>query len=213
VAPAVAVGWLLLGYAAGAIPGGVILGCWRRGTDLRTVGSGGTGTTNAYRILGWKISLAVLVLDFLKGLLPVVVAAWFGAGDWLAAAVAVAAVVGHCWSPWLHLHGGKGMATSAGAAAGLAPWILVVFVLMLAIVVRYRYVSLASLAGGLAGAALAVGAALIGREPWATAVAVSVMAGIIFERHHDNIARLRAHTERKLAWPPGSVGPGEAPQR
>ena len=89
---------LVLAYLAGAIPIGVILGKLLRGTDLRSIGSGSTGTTNALRAYGPKISALVLIGDFLKGALPVVLAHSFDRGPWLIGAVAVLTVVGHCWS-------------------------------------------------------------------------------------------------------------------
>ena len=119
-------GWavapLLVGaaYAAGALPWGYLLGRLFGNVDIRKHGSGGTGATNALRLLGWRISLAVFVLDVLKGFLPVVAARWLDLDDGWIAAIAVAAVVGHCWSPFIGFTGGKGMATGGGAAVGLA---------------------------------------------------------------------------------------------
>ncbi len=121
---------ILLAYAAGAIPWGVVLGRWFVHTDLRRHGSGGTGATNAWRVLGWRISLAVFALDFLKGFVPVIVARWAGLDDWAVTVIGVGAVVGHCWSPFIRFRGGKGMAAGAGACAAIFPWVLAVFPLM-----------------------------------------------------------------------------------
>src|SRR4051794_25990085 len=101
-----AVGLLALAYLLGAIPFGVILGRLLRGTDLRDVGSGSTGTTNAYRAYGAKISIAVMFLDVLKGALPVILARELGADDWIVGLAAVLTVVGHCWSPFIEFDGG-----------------------------------------------------------------------------------------------------------
>jgi glycerol-3-phosphate acyltransferase PlsY len=191
---------VLCGYFVGAVPWGVILGRWRSGTDLREHGSGATGSTNAFRILGWRISLAVLVLDYVKGLVPVVLAIAAGAGDWVVAAVAVATVVGHCWSPFIRFQGGKGMATGAGAATAIAPWTLLVLPLMIGVVALSRYVSLASLVGSTTAAAGMLLAAAVGREEWSYAVALAAIAAVIVVRHRDNISRLRAGTERKISW-------------
>src|SRR5262245_41179497 len=108
---------VIFGFALGAIPWGVVLGRILHRTDLRDHGSGNIGTTNAYRVLGWRFSVAVMVLDILKGAIPVLLAERLGGGEWLQAFVAVAAVAGHCWSPFIGFRGGKGVATTAGAAA------------------------------------------------------------------------------------------------
>src|SRR5688500_1760609 len=112
------------------MPWGLILGRWFADVDLRRHGSGATGATNAMRILGWRISAAVFALDFLQGVVPVVVARLLGLSGWWVAAVGVAAVLGHCWSPLIGFRGGKGVATGAGAAGGMLPWVLLVFPVM-----------------------------------------------------------------------------------
>jgi glycerol-3-phosphate acyltransferase PlsY len=185
-------------YAVGAIPWGVVLGKFFAKTDLREHGSQSTGATNAYRVLGAKISIAVLVLDLLKGVVPVVIARIIGASDWVVGAVAVATVVGHCWSVFIHFSGGKGVATGSGALIGLTPWVLLILPIMIAIVYRWRYVSLASItAAALAAVAMLIAAAL-GHLPLAYAVAAAIITGVIIERHRGNIERLRAGTERKF---------------
>jgi glycerol-3-phosphate acyltransferase PlsY len=203
---------ILLGYLAGAIPWGVILGRIFVDTDLRQHGSGGTGTTNAYRILGWRISVAVLVLDFLKGLLPVLLAIQVG-GDWTAAAVAVATVVGHCWSPFIKFDGGKGVATGSGAATALLPAVLLVLPIMIAEVIRWRYVSLASLTGSVLAGIGSIVAAAFGRLDWPTAMSIAVIAAIIVVQHRSNIQRLRSGNERRLIWPPGRASGPQAGTR
>jgi glycerol-3-phosphate acyltransferase PlsY len=190
--------FLLFGYGAGAIPWGVILGRWRADTDIRNHGSCATGTTNALRILGWRISLAVLAFDFCKGLLPVLLAMSIGVGDWTVGGVAVCPVLGHCWSPFIRFQGGKGVATAAGAATAIAPLALLVLPGMLAIVAIWRYVSLASVVSSAIAAAGLLIAASFGRQEWPFAVAVTFMVGIIVLRHQENIGRLGAGSERKL---------------
>jgi glycerol-3-phosphate acyltransferase PlsY len=186
------------GYLLGAVPWGVVLGRIVHSTDLREHGSGSTGSTNAYRVLGWKVSVIVLVLDIFKGAVPVLLTRWLGGGDWLQAFVAVATVVGHCWSPFIHFRGGKGVATTAGAAAALTPWVLLVVPLMILVVVIWRYVSLASM---IAVATAAVGvtvADLLGYGNAAWVFALWEMTAIIVVQHRSNIERLRSGTERRL---------------
>jgi acyl phosphate:glycerol-3-phosphate acyltransferase len=186
------------GYLLGAVPWGVVLGRILQSTDLRDHGSGSTGSTNAYRVLGWRVSVIVLVLDIVKGAVPVLLTRWLGGGEWLQAFVAVATVVGHCWSPFIHFHGGKGVATTAGAAAALTPWVLLVVPLMIVVVTIWRYVSLASM---IAVATAAVGvtvADLIGYGSPAWVFALWAMTAIIVVQHRSNIERLRSGNERRL---------------
>jgi glycerol-3-phosphate acyltransferase PlsY len=186
------------GYLLGAVPWGVVLGRILQSTDLRNHGSGSTGSTNAYRVLGWRVSVIVLVLDIVKGAVPVLLTRWLGGGEWLQAFVAVATVVGHCWSPFIHFRGGKGVATTAGAAAALTPWVLLVVPLMVFVVAIWRYVSLASM---IAVATAAVGvtvADLLGHGSPAWVFALWAMTAVIVAQHRSNIERLRAGTERRL---------------
>jgi glycerol-3-phosphate acyltransferase PlsY len=190
---------LAASYLLGAAPWGVILGRLFAGTDIRGQGSGSTGTTNAYRVLGAKFSVAVLILDFVKGMLPVLVAGWLGAGHWVIAAAGVAAVVGHCWSPFIGFSGGKGVATGGGAVFALIPWLWFAVIPMAAILLLTKYMSVASLTVSLLCALLAVVLAATGESPWADAVAVVVIVAVIVYRHRANIDRLRAGTELKLS--------------
>jgi len=196
-----AVGGLLLivaAYLAGAGPRGVVL--WRtlKGIDIRQVGSGGTGATNSLRALGGKIAISVLVLDFLKGLIPVLVARALDMPNWVVALVAIAPVVGHCWSPFINFRGGKGMATGGGIAIGLSPWFLLLVVPMVLIVWRTRFVSLGSMISTLLAVVLALGMSLFGDFPGWWTIALAVVAVIIVFQHRANIARLRAGTENRF---------------
>ena len=201
--PSVVVGPLLVvaAYVAGAMPWGFLLGCWFGDVDLRTRGSGGTGATNAMRVLGWRVSLAVLALDAGKGFVPVAVARLAGLDGWWVAGVGVAAVAGHCWSPMIGFRGGKGMATGAGAAAGMLPWVLLVLPLMVVIVALTRYVSLASLSGSLVVSLVLVALSMAEEVPWSVTVAILGITAIIVVQHKDNIRRLLAGTERRLGEP------------
>jgi glycerol-3-phosphate acyltransferase PlsY len=189
---------VLIGLLAGSIPFGYLAGRLLQGIDLRNIGSGGTGATNVLRTLGKKASAAVLILDFLKGLLPVLAARWMDAGDWWIAAVAIATVVGHCWSPFIAFRGGKGVATGGGAAIALFPPVLLVVPVVLLIIWQSRYVSLGSLIGAGLAVVLAAVAAATGQLAWASVAAIAVIAAIIVFRHRDNIDRLRSGSERQL---------------
>lgn len=117
---------LPLAYLVGSLPFAYLAVRWRAGGDLRQLGSGTVGATNAARVLGKGWGLLVMLLDVGKG----VAAVWLsrlatGHPAWHVAA-ACAAVVGHCFPLWLSFRGGKGLATSAGALLVLSPWTLAV---------------------------------------------------------------------------------------
>jgi glycerol-3-phosphate acyltransferase PlsY len=185
-------------YLAGAIPWGYLAGKVQRGIDLRAVGSGGTGATNVLRTLGIKASALVFGLDLLKGLLPVLIGTSLGFEPPWVAAAAVAAVVGHCWSPFIGFSGGKGVATGAGAAVGLFPQVLIALPVMAVVVWATRYMSLGSLVASGLAAIMSVAFAATGRLAWPAALAILAMAAIIAVRHDGNIRRLLNGTERRV---------------
>jgi glycerol-3-phosphate acyltransferase PlsY len=197
----VTVGYLsliLASYLLGSVPWGVVLGRVFKGVDVRRHGSGAIGATNTHRVLGWKFSVAVFVLDFLKGLFPVLLSRSVGSPGWVIGIVAVVSVVGHCWSPFIGFKGGKGMATGGGAAVGLLPWLFLMLFPMLLIVALTRYVSLASIAAAFLGSALVIAYAIWGSFPEWWAAGVAVVCAIIVLQHRGNILRLLDGTERKF---------------
>lgn len=114
------------------------------GKDLRGVGSGNPGATNAGRVLGARWGVLVGVLDVLKGLVPVLLAQHF-LGTVTALVVGLAVVLGHIWSPFLKGQGGKGVATSLGAILAVEPWFALVMVVVFGLLVwRLRWVAGAS---------------------------------------------------------------------
>jgi glycerol-3-phosphate acyltransferase PlsY len=188
----------VVGYLIGAIPSGVLVGRMR-GVDPRASGSGRTGTTNALRALGPRWAAAVAAMDVAKGIIAVLVGAAVASSEWGAPVGGVAAVIGHVRSVFIGFGGGRGVATGGGALVVLVPLgILVALVEMGIIVWRTRLVSLASLMAAvtvpLVAAAL-YAAGWIGIEPLVGAAAIGVVVVIA---HADNIARLRAGTERRL---------------
>lgn len=191
----VALGVVAIAYLLGSIPFSYLVARWR-GVDVRQVGSGNVGATNVMRSAGTRAGAAAFVLDFLKGAAATWLAvAWSGAEGWIPAAAAVAAVLGHMFPIWLRFHGGKGVATGAGAFVPLAPWAVVLaMVAFAALVFVTRFVSVASMAAslGLAAVAAAFG------EPASTWAAAAVAALLIVAKHHDNIGRLRRGQERRL---------------
>src|SRR5262245_33406492 len=111
---------IALGFAAGSIPFGVLV-ARRRGVNIREQGSGNIGASNVTRVLGKGAGALVLVLDAAKGALPTLAAAHWLAEPWAVVATGFAAVLGHCFSPFLRGRGGKGVATALGVFAVIDP--------------------------------------------------------------------------------------------
>jgi glycerol-3-phosphate acyltransferase PlsY len=180
-------------FAIGSIPFGYLIGRLFYRTDLRAEGSGNIGAMNALRTLGKTGGATVLVLDALKGFLPVYFATgYFRSSQLVEAIVAAAAVAGHCYSPWLRWRGGKGVATSFGAIFGLSWAAGVVAVggwIAGALLTQYSSV------GSMIGSALAPLALWIFTGSPALLLYGIVAACFIVYTHRENIARLRAGTE------------------
>ena len=183
---------LLLGYALGSIPFGLILTRAFGAGDLRTIGSGSIGATNVLRTGRKGLAAGTLLLDAGKGALAVVLAAqWWP----LAAPVAAfGAIVGHCFPVWLGFKGGKGVATALGIALALSwPVALVCAAVWLAVVALSRTSSLGGMIATLSGpiAAWALGRAEL-------VLPLAGIALVVLWRHRANIARLSAGTEPKI---------------
>lgn len=187
---------MVASYLFGGIPIGLLVGRAKGIEDIRQYGSGNIGASNVLRVIGIKAGLFVWVADALKGFLPVLVAR-SGAGleGWTLGAVAVAAMVGHCFSPYLRLTGGRGVSTSLGAIIGLDWRVgIVCFSLWLVIVGLTRYISLASMIG----CAAATPALYLLSSPVPHIAAAAAIALIVMIRHIPNIRRLLDGTERKI---------------
>jgi acyl phosphate:glycerol-3-phosphate acyltransferase len=193
-------------YLAGSLPFGYWLVRIFRHADIRTLGSKNTGMTNVWRNFGWRFGVATLLLDVVKGALPVL-AALHWSGPLTASIAGIVAMLGHGYPVLLGFGGGKGVATGGGAALALFPagvgvavlaWVIVFFTL--------RYVSVASMASG---AAFLVAAIALGSE-WPVIAFAALAFGFVTYRHRGNIARLRAGTEprarlgRRATSEPGS---------
>ncbi len=175
------------------------------GVDIRKHGSGNVGATNAQRVLGKRAGVIVLFFDVLKGVLAASLAGLCTTAPVLAgseaAILGTLAVLGHCYSPFLKFHGGKGVACGLGAFAVATPLSALIAVLVFALAfVATKFVSLASI---LAAAALPLSLAAadlmeIRPAPGAMQLAALISAVVIIVRHKTNIARLRAGTEPRF---------------
>jgi glycerol-3-phosphate acyltransferase PlsY len=187
---------LLLGYLAGSIPFGVLLTRWLRGVDVRKGGSGNIGATNVTRVAGKKIGAVVLLLDALKGALPVGLALWLLPAQARAHAfVGLAAVLGHVYPVWLKLRGGKGVATALGVLLVLVPMAALAGATVYALVVAaWRVSSLGSLSAGLS----AVGVAALTAEAPEYALLTAFFFLFMVWTHRSNIGRLLRRSERRF---------------
>ena len=188
---------LLLAYLAGSIPFGLLVGKIFYHVDVREHGSGNTGTTNVFRVLGKKAGIAVFACDMLKGYIPAVIAAYFF-DPWFAIYIAAAPVVGHMYSVFLKGSGGKGVATGAAVVLALVPLafgiIIVVWVLL---ILTTRYVSLASLVATFLVPVLVIAF----DDPLPYEIAAVLVTVVIFWAHRANIRRLFQGTENRVKLP------------
>jgi len=195
--------WLLAltsSYLLGSIPTAYLLVRYVKRIDVRTVGSGNVGATNASRVLGMGGGIAVFLLDALKGLAAVLAIAPWAWGEPTGAqrlACGVAAVVGHNFPVFLGFRGGKGVATTIGVMIGTMPHIAALAGVVWAVgFALTRYVSLSSL----------VAILLMPLGQWFQHRPVSelwcglFLTALILARHHGNIRRLLAGQERRITF-------------
>ncbi|MFT3785634.1 MAG: glycerol-3-phosphate 1-O-acyltransferase PlsY [Tepidisphaeraceae bacterium] len=203
-------------YFIGSIPFGLLVG-FAKGKDIRLEGSKNIGATNAGRVLGKKFFWLVFFLDMLKSLVPMLIASvlvgrvaegertaltyalWLGVG--------VAALFGHVFSIYLKFKGGKGVATSAGILLGLWPHFtlagVIAILAFVVVVLVSRYISLSSMTAAAVFPVsyvvleLARGQSIFGAKTPLLVMAL-LISGLVFWRHRENIARLRAGTENKI---------------
>lgn len=206
----------LLAYLLGSIPSGFLTGK-AKGLDIRAMGSGNIGATNAFRLLGKAAGSFVLFADALKGflacvLVPRVAALPFRegnpapAGDALLLIAGVCAVLGHNYTCWLRFKGGKGIATSAGVLLAWVPMgLLAIFITWLIVFFASRFVSLASIA-----AAVVLPFAvwwLHGDRGWIYVAITTGLSALAIFKHRPNIRRLLDGTENRIG---SSRPPSEA---
>jgi glycerol-3-phosphate acyltransferase PlsY len=175
-----------------------------RGVDIRTVGSGNIGATNAFRVLGKRWGIFVLLMDALKGWVAVQIGAsvvWQlvpGAPlEYLRITAGVAAILGHNFTCWLRFKGGKGIATSAGVLVALVPWaLLIILTIFIILFVTTRYVSVGSIAASFA----------LPFATWFTEhdLGLTIITGFLgllaILKHRKNIQRLLNGTENRIQF-------------
>ena len=195
---AAALGLVVLAYFMGSIPFGLLIGR-RKGVDPRNVGSGNIGATNIARNLGKKTGAVVLLLDALKSALPTLLARILMergelAPKWVAA-IALAAIVGHCYPVWLKFRGGKGVATSLGVFLVIDPLLaLVGLILFAGLYAAFRIVSIGSVCAAIAFPFLLW---LQDHPPELVQLGIAGAAIIVF-KHRENLLRIFHGQENKV---------------
>lgn len=190
-----AMGLIAFGYLLGSVPFALLYSLQVVGDDVREKGSGNIGATNVGRNYGWFGGLSVLLLDFLKGAVPVGLAFYLLGSTPAATLTGVAAVAGHIFPVYLGFNGGKGVATSAGVFAVLVPVALLVALGFFLLGLTSRYMAIGSLLGALSLPAACVYFYSLSHPASSAAL---LLAAVVFYRHRGNIFRLIKGQENRL---------------
>jgi glycerol-3-phosphate acyltransferase PlsY len=185
---------LLGGYILGSVPTGFLVGrAW--GVDVRRTGSGNIGMANVLRTVGKWPALITMAGDMLKGFAPVFLGRFLTENEWVIAAVALAALMGHCWPVFLGFKGGKAVATGAGTTIALAPVVgLALFAFWWGVVLVSRYTSL----GAILVMVMSPIAFLVAGQPIPYVLYTVIGGSLVLWRHKENARALIKGTERKI---------------
>ncbi len=207
---------IILSYIVGSIPTGLIVTRFVKGIDIRTVGSGNIGSTNAMRVLGWKWGLVVQIGDLLKGLIAVMLIAHLQYGDFpfnnrtpfeeftiVQIIAGVSAVLGHIFPVFLNFKGGKGINTAAGMLVGIAPIDISIAVgVFVLVLLATGYVSLGSISAATAFPTtmfLRFNVFHVDIPSYHTLIFFSIgIALLLIFAHRTNIKRLISGTENRF---------------
>ncbi|HFD6368566.1 TPA: glycerol-3-phosphate 1-O-acyltransferase PlsY [Staphylococcus aureus] len=195
---------LLLSYLIAAFPSGFVIGKLFFKKDIRQFGSGNTGATNSFRVLGRPAGFLVTFLDIFKGFITVFFPLWlpvhadgpistFFTNGLI---VGLFAILGHVYPVYLKFQGGKAVATSAGVVLGVNPILLLILAIIFFIVLKiFKYVSLASI---VAAICCVIGSLII--QDYILLVVSFLVSIILIIRHRSNIARIFRGEEPKIKW-------------
>jgi glycerol-3-phosphate acyltransferase PlsY len=183
----------LFGFFLGSIPFSLILGKRFAGRDIRTVGDGNPGGTNALRAGGLKVGLPAILLDICKGFLPVWLAQRYGLSDWSLIPVCLSPILGHAFSPFLHWRGGKALGATGGVWMALVgPWAFLIFGSLAGLVTLAQSEDAWSANAGMLGL---LGYAVLSGQPWLVAF-TALNAALIAWTHRRDLVR----PPRLRAW-------------
>lgn len=184
----------VISYILGSIPNGYLIGKYFFNKDIRALGSGNVGSTNAMRNFGKSAGVATLICDALKGFIAVLIADKIGGTNTVAVGL-IFVVLGHMYSIFLHFKSGKGVATSFGALIYIdIKFVLILAFIFIIVVLIDRMVSLGSILAALS--AIIVGYFYFGLGP--IYYAIIIVASLIIYKHKSNIKRIKNHEESKI---------------
>ena len=185
----------VLSYLLGSIPSGVWIGKKFYNTDIRKYGSGNTGTTNTFRVLGVKAGIAVLAADVLKGTLGASLPYFFDS-DLNPMVVGLAAILGHTYPLFAQFKGGKAVATSAGVLLAYNPPFFIYCIVVFGILLYFtRMVSLSSMI-----ALVLITFSTLFIHDWVLTMIAFILTLFITYRHRENITRIKNGTESKVPF-------------
>lgn len=195
---------LILSYLIGAFPSGLIIGKLFFKKDIRQYGSGNTGATNSFRVLGRPAGFIVTFLDIFKGFITVFFPLWFPVhADGVISTfftngliVGLFAILGHVYPIYLNFNGGKAVATSAGVVLGVNPILLLILAIIFFSVLKiFKYVSLSSI---IAAISCVIGSIII--HDYILLAVSGIVSIILIIRHKSNIVRIFKGEEPKIKW-------------
>ena len=195
---------LILSYLIGAFPSGLIIGKLFFKKDIRQYGSGNTGATNSFRVLGRPAGFIVTFLDIFKGFITVFFPLWFPvhANGVISTfftnglIVGLFAILGHVYPIYLKFNGGKAVATSAGVVLGVNPILLLILAIIFFSVLKiFKYVSLSSI---IAAISCVIGSIII--HDYILLAVSGIVSIILIIRHKSNIVRIFKGEEPKIKW-------------
>ena len=195
---------LILSYLIGAFPSGLIIGKLFFKKDIRQYGSGNTGATNSFRVLGRPAGFIVTFLDIFKGFITVFFPLWFPVhADGVISTfftngliVGLFAILGHVYPIYLKFNGGKAVATSAGVVLGVNPILLLILaIIFFSVLKMFKYVSLSSI---IAAISCVIGSIII--HDYILLAVSGIVSIILIIRHKSNIVRIFKGEEPKIKW-------------
>ena len=197
---------LILAYLLGSIPTGVWIGKLFFKKDIRQHGSGNTGTTNTFRVLGKTAGIVVLLMDILKGTLATCLPMIFHLSGINPLWFGVCAILGHTFPIFAGFKGGKAVATSAGMLLGFNPVFFVYSCIIF--IVSLFCTSMVSLSSMISAVLITlstivlpyVAPVILAKPNWLLTIIAFLVSSFIFYRHKDNIKRIRNHTESRIPF-------------
>ena len=197
---------LILAYLLGSIPSGVWIGKLFFKKDIRQHGSGNTGTTNTFRVLGKTAGIVVLLMDILKGTLATCLPMIFHLSGINPLWFGVCAILGHTFPIFAGFKGGKAVATSAGMLLGFNPVFFVYSCIIF--IVSLFCTSMVSLSSMISAVLITlstivlpyVAPVILAKPNWLLTIIAFLVSSFIFYRHTDNIKRIRNHTESRIPF-------------